>query len=82
MRERCEDARTRRNVGAGVQRKPSLHFCIVYPDRHGQYVIKDLGMVHDGERDTVDLRGEAARTLSDAGYQAGDYLDVAVVPPR
>jgi hypothetical protein len=81
IREKCTDARTRLKG-----RAPSLHFSLVYPDRNGKYAMKDLGTVHDGARDVVDGSdggGEHLKTLAEVGFQAGDFLDVAVlVPPR
>lgn len=42
--------------------------------------MKDLGTVHDGERDVIGGGGgEHLKTLAQGGFQAGDFLDIAVL---
>jgi hypothetical protein len=56
-------------------RKPSamLHFSLVYPDRNGNHVMREIGRInasHSGPDD--------AKTLSQCKFQTGDYLDIAI----
>lgn len=58
-------------------RKPrcELSFAIVYPDRQGTNVLKEVGRVRN--RDIRPLATEL-KTLQSLRFQTGDYLDVAV----
>eukprot|EP00002_Diphylleia_rotans_P009468 TRINITY_DN1971_c0_g2_i2.p1 TRINITY_DN1971_c0_g2~~TRINITY_DN1971_c0_g2_i2.p1 ORF type:complete len:133 (-),score=39.39 TRINITY_DN1971_c0_g2_i2:300-698(-) len=51
-----------------------LRFKLVYPDKSGRYVMKDLGMVTKGQRSRDDLL-----TLAQLKFDIGDFLDVAVL---
>jgi len=51
-----------------------LSMALVYPDRTGRFIMKDVGSVH-ATRESAD----DAKTLAQLKVQAGDYFDVAVV---
>ncbi|KAJ8602182.1 hypothetical protein CTAYLR_003514 [Chrysophaeum taylorii] len=55
-----------------------LSFAIVYPDRQGRAVVKEVGRLWvqtSSSRSTVD----DTRTLHSLRFQTGDYVDVAVL---
>ena len=51
----------------------NLSFALVYPDKRGKLVLKELGSTNAMRRGPDDLT-----TLIDVGLQAGDYIDVAL----
>jgi len=53
-----------------------LSFAQVYPDKQGDSKFRQVGSVHSVQRGADD-----AKTLEELNFQAGDYLDVAILPP-
>ena len=56
------------------ERNSQLSFAIVYPDKRGTLVLKEVGIIHSlrkGEHDDKNLAG--------LHFQTGDFLDVAVL---
>jgi len=53
-----------------------LSFSIVYPDKRGVLTLKDVGSTHALRRGPED-----DKTLAELHFQAGDYMDVALIPP-
>lgn len=51
-----------------------LSFAVVYPDKRGALVLKEVGSVHALRRGPDD-----EKTLRQLHFQPGDYLDVAVI---
>lgn len=69
VRERVEKARAKKNFDSTHgKRFPDLHFCVVYPDREGKYIMKGLGWVRDFKH--VDS-AEERRTIGSLGFQMG-----------
>uniref|UniRef100_A0A7S3F0A2 Histone deacetylase complex subunit SAP18 n=1 Tax=Haptolina ericina TaxID=156174 RepID=A0A7S3F0A2_9EUKA len=61
-------------IGAAAPTKDvRLDFAVVYPDKRGKLVLKECGIVKTRRRSADD-----DKTLNSVGFQAGDYLDVAV----
>ncbi|KAL7203455.1 hypothetical protein ACSBR2_016689 [Camellia fascicularis] len=59
------------------RRDAVLSFAFVYPDKHGRFVVKEVGRTYSypsGRR--PDSGGKALGELS---FQIGDYLDVAIL---
>ncbi|GMP61729.1 hypothetical protein CsSME_00024081 [Camellia sinensis var. sinensis] len=59
------------------RRDAVLSFAFVYPDKHGRFVVKEVGRTYsypNGRR--PDSGGKALGELS---FQIGDYLDVAIL---
>lgn len=51
-----------------------LSFSLVYPDRYGRYVIRQVGVVHALKPSEDDLK-----TLKGLKFQTGDFMDVALL---
>ncbi|CAD5224306.1 unnamed protein product [Bursaphelenchus okinawaensis] len=52
-------------------------FSVVYPSRNtGKYQSKSVGVLQNGNRGVDD-----AKTLQEAGFEIGDYIDVAIYSP-
>jgi histone deacetylase complex subunit SAP18 len=58
-------------------RDVSLSFSLVYRDRFGKPVVKDIGQVTNGTKTDCDTKA-----LRDTTFVIGDYLDVAILFPR
>lgn len=53
-------------------------FAIVFPDaRRGGFIMKEIGSTVTGSKGTDDVV-----TLESKKFQIGDFIDVAVQPPR
>jgi|EP00953_Heterococcus_sp_UTEX-ZZ885_P023545 histone deacetylase complex subunit SAP18 len=55
------------------RRNARLEFSIVYPDRTGKMVMREVGVVHSTRAGPPDQS-----TLRDLKFQTGDYLDIAI----
>eukprot|EP01026_Neomeris_dumetosa_P045129 TRINITY_DN3822_c0_g1_i2.p3 TRINITY_DN3822_c0_g1~~TRINITY_DN3822_c0_g1_i2.p3 ORF type:complete len:138 (+),score=19.37 TRINITY_DN3822_c0_g1_i2:260-673(+) len=61
---------------AAIARKRNAvqYFSVVYPDRRGKMIMKDIGEVH------CERKGEDdSKTLKELNFQTGDFLDVAII---
>ncbi|XP_050941865.1 histone deacetylase complex subunit SAP18 isoform X2 [Cucumis melo] len=57
------------------RRNAKLSFALVYPDRHGRFVLREVGKTFSfGNR-----RLDDSLALGELGFQIGDYLDVAII---
>ncbi|CAK7335416.1 unnamed protein product [Dovyalis caffra] len=56
------------------RRNAKLSFAFVYPDKHGRFVLRVVGMTHSSGRRPDDLKA-----LAELNFQIGDYLDVAII---
>ncbi|KAF9685758.1 hypothetical protein SADUNF_Sadunf03G0087300 [Salix dunnii] len=56
------------------RRNAKLSFAFVYPDKHGRFVLRVVGMTHSSGRRPDDLKA-----LAELNFQIGDYLDVAIM---
>ncbi|KDD74001.1 Sin3 associated polypeptide p18 [Helicosporidium sp. ATCC 50920] len=71
LRELCDLVK---EVHPGAQRVSArLSFALVYPDRQGENVMREIGQVHGSRRGPDDHK-----TLRGVNFQIGDYLDVAI----
>ena len=52
-------------------------FSLVYPDRNGKLVMRQIGRISSEDRRTGSTDG--GETLQDVGFEIGDFLDVAVL---
>uniref|UniRef100_A0A0E0CE27 18 kDa Sin3-associated polypeptide n=1 Tax=Oryza meridionalis TaxID=40149 RepID=A0A0E0CE27_9ORYZ len=59
---------------AARKRNARLSFAFVYPDKHGRFVVKEVGSTFSYGHG----RGDDAKTLAELGFQIGDYLSVAI----
>ncbi|KAM7275900.1 hypothetical protein ACFE04_017766 [Oxalis oulophora] len=59
---------------AARKKNAKLSFALVYPDKNGRNVVKEVGMTsaYGNGRDDH-------RALADLSFQIGDYLDVAIL---
>ncbi|CAM9225891.1 unnamed protein product [Chrysoparadoxa australica] len=55
------------------RRNSRCTFCVVYPDKQGNQLFKQVGCVRQMEKGEDD-----GKTLKELNYSAGDYVDVAV----
>merc|ERR1712138_13252 len=58
---------------ASRRRDARISFALVYPDKRGEPVVRQIGRVMSSKRTDDD-----AKALRDHGFQVGDFLDVAV----
>merc|ERR1711907_424370 len=58
---------------ASRRRDARISFALVYPDKRGEPVVRQIGRVLSSKRTDED-----AKSLRDHGFQCGDFLDVAV----
>lgn len=66
-----------KEVNSDSRRRGTLfEFGIVYPDKRGGYRLRDIGKTIAGQKTEGDQI-----TLGNQ-FQIGDYLDIALVPPR
>ncbi|KAF2313198.1 hypothetical protein GH714_009729 [Hevea brasiliensis] len=56
------------------RRNARLSFAFVYPDKHGRFVLRVVGLTHSSAR-----RPDDAMALGELSFQIGDYLDVAIL---
>ncbi|KAI7991931.1 Histone deacetylase complex subunit SAP18 [Camellia lanceoleosa] len=66
-----------KEVAPEARRRDAIVFAFVYPDKHGRFVVKEVGRMYsypNGRR--PDSGGKA---LGDLSFQIGDYLDVAIL---
>ena len=68
-----------RDVNPDTRRKGTyFDFALVFPDtRPGAYRIREIGVTCSGSRGADD-----SKTLSQAKFQIGDYLDINISPPN
>lgn len=57
------------------RRNAKLSFALVYPDRHGRFVLREVGKTFSFGNGRLD----DSLALAELGFQIGDYLDVAIV---
>ncbi|KAB2605014.1 histone deacetylase complex subunit SAP18-like [Pyrus ussuriensis x Pyrus communis] len=63
-------------IAPEASRSARLSFAFVYPDKHGRFVVKQVGMRNShGNGRQVD----ESKALNDLNFQIGDYLDVAIL---
>ncbi|XP_047314953.1 histone deacetylase complex subunit SAP18-like [Impatiens glandulifera] len=58
------------------RRESMLSFAFVYPDKHGRFVVKEVGRTHAYPNPRRHDNG--GKALGELGFQIGDYLDVAI----
>ncbi|XP_010255598.1 PREDICTED: histone deacetylase complex subunit SAP18 [Nelumbo nucifera] len=61
---------------AARRRDAKLSFAFVYPDKHGRYVVRQVGMTHSYGNGR---RLDDSKALAELSFQIGDYLDVAIL---
>eukprot|EP00262_Sarcandra_glabra_P001035 TRINITY_DN11045_c0_g1_i2.p1 TRINITY_DN11045_c0_g1~~TRINITY_DN11045_c0_g1_i2.p1 ORF type:complete len:165 (+),score=35.22 TRINITY_DN11045_c0_g1_i2:2-496(+) len=61
---------------AARRRDAKLSFAFVYPDKHGRYVVRQVGMTHSYGNGR---RLDDGKALAELSFQIGDYLDVAIL---
>lgn len=68
-----------KEVNPEARRKGTMfEFALVYPDlRMGNYLSRDIGNTSAGNKGNDD-----SKTLGDAKFSIGDYLNVAISPPN
>lgn len=68
-----------KEVNPEARRKGTFFdFALVYPDiRTPGYRMRDIGSTCSGQKGVDD-----SKTLSQARFQIGDYLDIAITPPQ
>lgn len=57
-----------------------LSFALVYPDRKGRMVVKEVGKV--SHQQTMLNNNDSEKTLKDLKFEIGDFLDVSINPIR
>lgn len=63
-----------KEVAPAARRKDAkLSFAFVYPDKHGRYVVRKVGLTHSSKRQLDD-----DKQLGQLNFEIGDYLDVAI----
>ncbi|KAB2626691.1 histone deacetylase complex subunit SAP18 [Pyrus ussuriensis x Pyrus communis] len=60
---------------AARRRNARLSFAFVYPDKHGHFVVREVGKTLSNGNGKLD----DAKVLAELGFQIGDYLDVAIM---
>ncbi|KDP28714.1 hypothetical protein JCGZ_14485 [Jatropha curcas] len=60
---------------AARRRDARLSFAFVYPDKHGRFVVRQVGTTISNRNGKLD----DGKTLAELGFQIGDYLDVAIM---
>ncbi|GMN57890.1 hypothetical protein TIFTF001_026999 [Ficus carica] len=60
---------------AARRRNAKLSFAFVYPDKHGRFLVKEVGKTFSYGNGRLDDN----RALAELGFQIGDYLDVAIL---
>merc|ERR1712046_523319 len=58
---------------ASRRRDARISFALVYPDKRGEPVVRQIGRVFSSRRTEDDTKA-----LRDHGFQIGDFLDVAI----
>ncbi|CAN6485175.1 unnamed protein product [Victoria cruziana] len=61
---------------AARRRDAKLSFAFVYPDKHGRFVVTQVGMTHSYGNGR---RLDDGKSLAELKFQIGDYLDVAIL---
>ncbi|KAJ8633568.1 hypothetical protein MRB53_026904 [Persea americana] len=61
---------------AARRRDAKLSFAFVYPDKHGRFVVRQVGMTHSYGNGR---RLDDGKALTGLSFQIGDYLDVAIL---
>ncbi|KAJ7951036.1 histone deacetylase complex subunit SAP18-like [Quillaja saponaria] len=57
------------------RRNAKLSFAFVYPDKHGRFLVREVGKTFSyGNRKLDD-----GKALAELGFEIGDYLDVAIL---
>ena len=58
---------------AAAKPNSCVHFSIVYPDKNGKNVMKEIGAVSAQKKSENDRK-----TLRELRFQAGDFLDISI----
>ncbi|KAH9777586.1 Histone deacetylase complex subunit SAP18 [Citrus sinensis] len=58
------------------RRNAELSVAFVYPDKHGRFVLKQVGMTHSYGNGR---RLDDSKALAELNFESGDYLDVAIL---
>ncbi|XP_078446274.1 SIN3 associated polypeptide P18 [Wolffia australiana] len=64
-------------ASAARRRDAKLSFAFVYPDKQGRHVVRPVGMTYSYPGNG--RRQDDMKTLSELGFQIGDYLDVSIL---
>lgn len=60
---------------AARRRNAKLSFAFVYPDKHGRFLVREVGRTFSYGNGRLD----DSKALAELGFQIGDYLDVAIL---
>ncbi|GMH09453.1 hypothetical protein Nepgr_011294 [Nepenthes gracilis] len=61
---------------AARRRDAKLSFAFVYPDKHGRFVVREVGKTYSYGNGR---RLDEGKALAELNFQIGDYLDVAIL---
>ena len=64
----------KQSVPEARMRGSRISFAIVYPDKRGVLVVKEVGSTHALRRGPYD-----EKNLTELHFQAGDFMDVAII---
>eukprot|EP01114_Cavostelium_apophysatum_P018000 TRINITY_DN5472_c0_g1_i1.p1 TRINITY_DN5472_c0_g1~~TRINITY_DN5472_c0_g1_i1.p1 ORF type:complete len:148 (+),score=14.89 TRINITY_DN5472_c0_g1_i1:291-734(+) len=75
-------------VSAANSKNARLSFAVVYPDKIGRMVLKEIGTCWSApsvaasrtRRTTAEITKDDNKTLDELRFETGDYLDVAIYP--
>ncbi|KAI9110139.1 hypothetical protein K1719_019180 [Acacia pycnantha] len=56
------------------RRNAKLSFAFVYPDKHGRFIVREVGKTLSHGNGRLD----DGKALAELGFEIGDYLDVAI----
>ncbi|KAK9198547.1 hypothetical protein WN944_013732 [Citrus x changshan-huyou] len=77
LRPTLEYRGIRREVAPEARRRNAeLSVAFVYPDKHGRFVLKQVGMTHSYGNGR---RLDDSKALAELNFESGDYLDVAIL---
>ncbi|EXC11715.1 hypothetical protein L484_020767 [Morus notabilis] len=62
-------------ASAARRRNAKLSFAFVYPDKHGRFLVREVGKTFSYGNGRLDDN----KALAELGFQIGDYLDVAIL---
>ncbi|KAJ7962271.1 histone deacetylase complex subunit SAP18-like [Quillaja saponaria] len=57
------------------RRNAKLSFAFVYPDKHGRFLVREVGKTFSYGSGKLD----DGKALAELGFEIGDYLDVAIL---
>ncbi|XP_054799796.1 histone deacetylase complex subunit SAP18 isoform X2 [Prosopis cineraria] len=60
---------------AARRRNAKLSFAFVYPDKHGRFLVREVGKAFSYGNGRLD----DGKALAELGFEIGDYLDVAIL---